>query len=557
MKTGSISHDALASAVVVARVFLQRAKTTLVTIGRTQCDTKKNGKVILIFLSVFISGCATFSPQPSSASINSLLQTRGAASLNWSNLDSMQSDQKTIDTLLAEPLGVDAAVAIALLRSPKLQHEYARLGYARADVLEAIQIANPSISLLRQSSKPIEGINRTIGITMPLLDLITLPARKKSANADSERAKFAIADSILNLAFDVESTWYGLIGAEQICKMRAAVSDATNLSAELAQRFYQAGNITELQLKQEQAAASEAKLALGAAKILAAKQRLALNTLLGLDANKFAWTTPDQLPLPVVHEDNVDELIDIARAKNLQLLAAQKRVLQAQATEQATRHWYWLGDSLIGYEREKAADGERLNGPAIELELPLFNQGQAQKARTRAALIEANASLREANLSIENSIRANANALGMQRAAIDIYREALIPQRELVLARSQQEQNFMLIGVFELIQAKAKQYDAYQAYFETLSHYWQARVELARSVGERLPSDAEIKARETESHAMGASDMLISTEDGQEKNHAGHETAKKHVHDHTDPSTGNNKTQESEHEAHSHQEAPL
>jgi hypothetical protein len=53
----------------------------------------------------------------------------------------------------------------------------------------------------------------------------------------------------------------------------------------------------------------------------------------------------------------------------------------------------------------------------------------------------------------------------------------------------------MLIGVFELIQAKVAEYDAYQAYLEAVRDYWLARVELARVVGQRLPSDTGIDAR--------------------------------------------------------------
>ena len=50
----------------------------------------------------------------------------------------------------------------------------------------------------------------------------------------------------------------------------------------------------------------------------------------------------------------------------------------------------------------------------------------------------------------------------------------MIPARETVVERSQQEQNFMLIGVFELIQAKTQEYDAYQGYLESKAAIEQA-----------------------------------------------------------------------------------
>ena len=53
----------------------------------------------------------------------------------------------------------------------------------------------------------------------------------------------------------------------------------------------------------------------------------------------------------------------------------------------------------------------------------------------------------------------------------------------------------MLIGVFELIQAKVQEYNAYESYLEAVRDYWLARVELMRAVGQRLPSDAAIGER--------------------------------------------------------------
>jgi len=44
--------------------------------------------------------------------------------------------------------------------------------------------------------------------------------------------------------------------------------------------------------------------------------------------------------------------------------------------------------------------------------------------------------------------------------------------------------------VFELIQAKRQEYDAYQSYLEAIRDYWLARTDLMRAVGARLPSES-------------------------------------------------------------------
>ena len=49
----------------------------------------------------------------------------------------------------------------------------------------------------------------------------------------------------------------------------------------------------------------------------------------------------------------------------------------------------------------------------------------------------------------------------------------------------------MLVGVFELLQARRAQLDASQAYLEAVRDYWIARSELKRAVGGKLPDESE------------------------------------------------------------------
>ncbi len=120
---------------------------------------------------------------------------------------------------------VDLAVRAAMLKSPQLQQVYGQLGLARADVLEAIQVANPQIGV---SSLALEGgpcSQLVTGVAVPLVDLLTLPARSKLAHSDYERARYEVAASILGVSLDVESAWYRHVAAHQVAMMRKAVGD--------------------------------------------------------------------------------------------------------------------------------------------------------------------------------------------------------------------------------------------------------------------------------------------------------------------------------------------
>lgn len=448
---------------------------------------------LALALATALGGCATLAPQPRGDDITPLLEARGGPAVDWAS-KAGHGDPADIAPLLARPMTLDAALRVAMLRSPRLQEEYARLGLARAEVIEAVQVENPRLSFSRMSVDG-GGDKRTTGLSLPLLDLLVLPLRARLANAEYERAKLEIASAVLGVVAEVESAWYEHVTAAQVAAMREAVAEGADASAELAQRFFDAGNISELQLRQEQAVASEARIDALRARAEAGRKALALHALLGLRGEEAAWQASETLPLPVPEEDAPERLAELARSGNLELLAARQEAEVLADALGITRKLRWLGGSEIGYEREKEADGGRLRGPSLSLELPVFNQGQGKLARAEAQLAGALARVAQAELSSEHAVRQGAETVAALRRVVATHRESLVPQREAIVARQQERQNFMLIGVFELIQAKVAEYDAYQAYLEAVRDYWLARVELAHAVGQRLPSDAGIDER--------------------------------------------------------------
>jgi outer membrane protein, heavy metal efflux system len=56
-----------------------------------------------------------------------------------------------------------------------------------------------------------------------------------------------------------------------------------------------------------------------------------------------------------------------------------------------------------------------------------------------------------------------------------------------VLELSQQQQNYMLIGAFELLNARRDVLQTYQDYLSATSDYWLQYVALCKTVGGRLP----------------------------------------------------------------------
>lgn len=500
---------------------------------------------LALALATALGGCATLSPQPRGDDITPLLEARGGPAVDWA----AQAGRADADIapLLARPMTLDAALRVAMLRSPRLQEEYARLGLARAEVIEAVQVENPRLSFSRLSVDG-GGHKRTTGLSLPLLDLLVLPMRARLASAEYERARLEIASAVLGVVAEVEAAWYEHVTARQVAAMREAVAEGADASAELAQRFFDAGNISELQLRQEQAVASEARIDALQARAEAGRKALALHTLLGLRGEETNWQASDTLPLPVPEEDAPERLAALAREGNLELLAARQEAEVLADALGITRKLRWLGGSEIGYEREKEADGGRLRGPSLSLEVPVFNQGQGKLARAEAQLAGALARVAQAELASEHAVRQGAQTVAAMRRVVATHRESLVPQREAIVARQQERQNFMLIGVFELVQAKVAEYDAYQAYLEAVRDYWLARVELAHAVGQRLPSDAEIGAR-----TPGVQDILGPAPGGHERmDHSQHQGMDHSQHDAAKPEPAPEKTDAAEEDEHAH-----
>lgn len=205
---------------------------------------RRRAHLALTGVAMLLAGCATVQPGLDPPQINKLLAARGAPELGWEK-NSSGADAALVTQWLAEPMTAERAVRVAMLRSPRLQDEYARLGLARADIMEAVQIANPRFTIGRLDALGGPGNQLSLGLAMPLVDLLVLPARARLARSDFERAKLAIAASVLGVGFDVESAWYEYVGALQVSDMRAAVASALDVSAELARRYHAAGNISQ------------------------------------------------------------------------------------------------------------------------------------------------------------------------------------------------------------------------------------------------------------------------------------------------------------------------
>ncbi|HLG53105.1 MAG TPA: TolC family protein [Steroidobacteraceae bacterium] len=393
---------------------------------------------------------------------------------------------------LREPVTLPSALALAFTRNPDIRRQYARLGIAHADLQEAARIANPRLSLAWLDPSNGARDQTTRAISASFADLLLLPARRRLSAVEFQRVELAVAASLVSLAHEVETAWYSHVGALQVATMRDAVAIAAESEATLAQRFHEAGNIGRLELDLRQTAAARARIEALRARSGAAGSRTRLANLLGLQAGTV-WQTAERLPAPPETLLSRDELVQRALSQRLDLAAVREEVTMLEDALGVTKSWRLLGLVEAGYKRERETDGSRLRGLTLNLELPLFNQGQGAVARAETRLLDAVARREALSLAVENEVTAGIEQLELAREIAGRYRDALLPGAASVVARRQEEVNFMLRSVFELLQARRNEYDAWQAYLESVRNYWIAWTDLRAATGGSLPGDGEAR----------------------------------------------------------------
>ncbi len=165
-----------------------------------------------------------------------------------------------------------------------------------------------------------------------------------------------------------------------------------------------------------------------------------------------------------------------ALQNRLDLQAARKAVEARLDAAGVQARWRWLGAAELGVFRESASGGTRFTGPNAMVELPLFDQRQAQILSTNAEGRAARRRLEAQMLVARGEIRTHAAELAATRALLRQYEADLLP----AYRRLRDEQG---ATTAEGRRAQLALLDAEEQHSGLLRDYWRARGALARAAG--------------------------------------------------------------------------
>jgi len=429
-----------------------------------------------VFLASLLAGCASVPKDSGFADVRRQVMTETQQPVEWEPRQEIRPpDDAVVASLLQGELTADRAVQTAFANNRDLQATLEELGLARAELIGASTIRNP----LFDGEVRFPGAPRSpfeIVVAQTLVDIFQLGNRKKLGRAQFEAAKVRVSGAIINFAGHVRMDYYDTLAARRILARQETVMKAQEAATELAKRQHFAGNISDLDLENEQSRYEQVKLDYARAQLdeLEARERLIAD--LGL-VHRAELNLPADFPPPAGSEMPSDEVERQVTERRLDLRVAQREIDAAQRAVRIAKTAAFE-DLAVGVHLEREPDGKKTTGPAATIPIPLFDRGAAPKARARAMLRQAQQRLAAMTVAARSEARAAQERLLEARSRMTYLRDVVIPRRDRILKLTQLEYNAMLRGVFQLIEARQNLANAQREEVVATRDYWVARTEL-------------------------------------------------------------------------------
>jgi cobalt-zinc-cadmium efflux system outer membrane protein len=395
----------------------------------------------VILLSVMQAICAAQAQTPAAVSkqvkertgheLNPMAKASGAALPDGVSLDDGVSEDET--------------VAIALWNNAALQAELTALGIARADLIEAGLLRNPSLTVIFPfSTRILEAV-----ANWPLEALWQRPRRVAAAKLELERVGESLIPRALDLVRDVRLAYadYALALARARIAQQS-VRERSEIAVIFNARF-RAGDISELEtgaarldagLAEEQAAHLTHEVALAQTRLRAllgfSTESQAFNINVPFTAGAAGANQPVSVnasttaftPPAASQNETLGELIKQALEARPELKVAEL------AIEAAGQRAKWersriLAVSAIAKEYGRGANGFE-QGPGLQIELPIFNRNQGGISRAEAEIERAAKQLIAARQRVAAEVQEAYVQMVQAREAHEVWRARVLPAIE-------------------------------------------------------------------------------------------------------------------------------
>lgn len=385
-------------------------------------------------LLLVLGGCASVDPTPDYGHAqDEVTAATGAKALYQPGEEERAREQ--VAALVADGLTAQDAVQVALLNNRGLQELLFEIGVSRADAVQAGLLSNPSLGALVRFPVDAGSAVTEAGVLLNLIEFWHLPARKRLAESQVDRTILDVAHRAVVVAAQAKSAYFTALAANSALAVAEENLKTAEEFLELTRERQEAGAATQVDVNAARSRFLEQRVSVRSTRFMAfdAKRRLAL--VLGVTTPPEDLRCADALVAPPEWSLDLDRLLGLAERHRLDLQAARKDV-EAAANALPLERRRRLRNLSGGMALESEGGGVTL-GPAVELELPIFDQNQAQIAKAEFRYAQAQRRLEGVAAQVLQQVRGAYERYAAAQETAQLYRTELLPLREesLELAR--------------------------------------------------------------------------------------------------------------------------
>jgi cobalt-zinc-cadmium efflux system outer membrane protein len=395
--------------------------------------------------------------------------------------------EKEVDELLSDGLTRKEAARIALLNNRTLQSAFEELGISKSDLVQAGFFSNPSLgAVFRFLISSGSGTNIDGDLFFPISDLWQIPLRKKAATAQMEATILRVGQMVLDTAAEAKRAYDAV----------HYFSEATGETEEILRRFKEIqdqavirrdfGFMSDLDIYLTQAMVVEAEMELMRFRSEQAIAKSRLNRILALSPAQVGYEIRDGWIEKPVRLPHPAEAVEYALDHRLDIQMARFHVRQEEKNlelEQARI----LRHINLGVSYERDPDGAEVLGPGFDIQLPIFDQNQAQIAKAQYRIRQARKSLQALEGQVREEVTSDLERIHLRQTRIQSFRGKIIPLREKAIEYAERWVNAMQVNRLYLLEAQKGLFQSRREYLEALLECQQALVDLELHMGGKLP----------------------------------------------------------------------
>lgn len=427
------------------------------------------------------SGCAAINPKPDYMRTAAKVERATRQGDLYRSLEDPEGSMQRIEALLEGGITVDDAAEICLLNNPKLRQFSLDVGLAHADFVQSKLLSNPTLSGLIRF--PVAGGNSNIeaGLIQNLIELWQIPVRKRLAAKTLEQTVLQIAYEAATTVAETKMAYYKAIAAKETTIIENENVTTSKTVLDLVKSQQQSGSANQVDSNTARSDLLEQKVTLRTAQLNFFEAKRKLIILLGLRSSPDDIQLIDSLTPANQWSLELSVLITAAKENRLDLQAAYESVLAAeQAIPLEQRHILRNTKAGIAFERE---DNATAIGPSIQLQLPVFDQNQAQISKSKIRYVQALQRLEALTIEVIQQVRGVHQSFVAASDIVQSYEKQILPLAEGSLQLAQETFKAGKTGLLSVLTVQRRLLAARREYIQKLQELRLSTISIEASIG--------------------------------------------------------------------------